>query len=159
MKKCLPVQKRQGTFLLLKLCRADLLSARAYLPHYGGLGSAHGVGVGLLDMPFVQPGQAHGDTLAAEGHTAFQQRFAAGMERPRPGQGRPQFVDDSSVAHRHRSAPRGRPARPAGAAARPAGKCPLRQLWHRWSAPCRCRGCRGGRFGANRGKRRCSDAA
>jgi len=48
-------------------------------------------------MPFVQPGQAHGDTFAAEGHTAFQRRFAAGMERPRPGQGRAQFVDDSGV--------------------------------------------------------------
>ena len=66
------------------------------LPHYGGLGSAHGVGVGLLDMPFVQPGQAHGDTLAAEGHTAFQQRFAAGMERPRPGQGRAQLVEEDT---------------------------------------------------------------
>ena len=48
-------------------------------------------------MPLVQPGQAHGDALTAEGHAAFQQRFAAGVERPRPGQCRAQLVDDSGV--------------------------------------------------------------
>ena len=69
----------------MQRCRADILSARAYRIT-AALAAHIGVGVGLLDMPFVQPGQAHGDTLAAEGHTAFQQRFAAGMERPRPGQ-------------------------------------------------------------------------
>lgn len=131
------------------------------LPHYGGLGSAHGVGVGLLDMPFVQPGQAHGDTLAAEGHTAFQQRFAAGMERPRPGQGRAQFVDDSGVhtgTDQHLGAVQ---LVPAGAAARPAGKCPCGSSRHRHSsAPCRCRvPPQRGRRRTDRGKRRCSDAA
>ena len=42
-----------------------------------GFGSAHSVGVRLLDVPLVQPWQAHGDALAAEAHAAFHQLFAA----------------------------------------------------------------------------------
>ena len=42
-----------------------------------GFGSAHSVGVRLLDVPLVQPWQAHGDALAAEAHAAFHQFFAA----------------------------------------------------------------------------------
>ena len=58
-------------------------------PHHRILRRSHGLGVSLLDVPLVQAGQAHGYTLAAEGHAAVQQRFAAGVESPRPGQRKP----------------------------------------------------------------------
>ena len=49
--------------------------------------SPHGFFIGLLDMPFVQAGQAHGDALAAEAHGALDFRFAAHMESLRTGDG------------------------------------------------------------------------
>ena len=73
-----------------------LVFARA-LPQNRSLGGGHRGGVGLLDVPLVQTGQAHRDALAAEAHTAFPQGLAAGVEGPCPGQCGPQLLNNGGV--------------------------------------------------------------
>ena len=48
-------------------------------------------------MPLVQSGQAHGNALPPEGHTAGEQFFAAGVEGPCPGQRSAQLVNDGGA--------------------------------------------------------------
>ena len=51
-----------------------------------GAGGAHCGLAGLLDVPFIQAGQPHGDALAPETHAAFQFDLAAHVESRRPRQ-------------------------------------------------------------------------
>ena len=64
---------------------------------YGGSGGPDCLDIGLLDMPFVQSRQTHGDTLPAEDHAAFQLHLAAHVEGPGLGKFFPESGDDLRV--------------------------------------------------------------
>ena len=52
---------------------------------------------GLLDVPFVQTGQTHGNTLPAEQHSTFNFNFSAHMEGPDLGEAGFESSDDGSL--------------------------------------------------------------
>ena len=54
-------------------------------------------GVGLLDVPLVEAGKAHGDVLPPEKHPAFDQRFGAGMEGSGPREAAAEGTDPGTV--------------------------------------------------------------
>ena len=52
---------------------------------HGGPGGPDCLDIGLLDMPFVQSRQAHGDSFPPKAHAAFYFGFSAHMEGPGTG--------------------------------------------------------------------------
>ena len=62
-----------------------------------GFGGANCRFVRLLDVPFIQTRQPHGNTLPAEAHAAFQFCLSAHVESPGPGNFSPELSDDRCI--------------------------------------------------------------
>ena len=60
-------------------------------------GGTDGIFVRLLNVPFVQAGQPHGNISPPKPHAAFQQCFAAHVEGGCTGKLLPQTGDDGGV--------------------------------------------------------------